>query len=64
LNKEYIKIESGHYKIVYNFGTIEVWDQFPRAHTKIYEFNCLDDLVDLLRKGEAEWVSAINVEKN
>jgi len=54
LNKEYIKIESGHYKIVYNFGTIEVWDQFPRAHTKIYEFNCLDDLVDLLRKGEAE----------
>ena len=52
MNKEYIKIKSGHYKIVYNLGTIEVWDQFPGAHTKIYEFPTLDELVDLIKKGE------------
>lgn len=51
MDREYIKIKSGHYKIVYNLGTIEVWDQFPGAHTKIYEFPTLDELVDLLRKG-------------
>ena len=53
MNKEYIKIKSGHHKIVYNLGTIEVWDQFPGAHTKIYEFPTLDELVKQLRQGES-----------
>lgn len=50
-----ITIKSGHYKIKYlvNSGQIQIWDRFPGAATKLYEFNLLDDLVTLLRKRES-----------
>lgn len=51
--RDHITIKSGHYKLVYNFGLIEVWDQFPGAHKKIYEFPDLDDLVNLLKEAES-----------
>lgn len=49
-----ITIKSGHYKIQYlvNSGSIQVWERFPGAATRLYEFNSLDDLVDLLKRGE------------
>ena len=47
-----ITIKSGHYKIQYliNTGAIQVWDRFPGAQTKLFEFPSLDELVDNLKE--------------